>query len=120
MTGIAQPVSPLSAGGLAQLTFSLLAIVALIFALSWALKRFKFAKFRGRGDIAVLEELSLGPRERVVLVRVGDAQVLLGIGASGMVALTPLSAPIALSGGTPAPAFADRLRDMMKRAGNPS
>jgi Flagellar biosynthesis protein, FliO len=51
------------------------------------------------------------------LLRVGDVQVLVGIGASGIVPLTPLSTPIALKAATPSPAFAERLRDMMKRSG---
>jgi flagellar protein FliO/FliZ len=114
---VGQPASPLSAGSLAQLTLSLLAIVALIFAISWLLKRFKVALPRGSGDMAVIEQVAIGPRERIALVRVGDAQVLVGIGAGGIVALTPLATPIALSGATSAPAFAERLRDMMKRAG---
>jgi flagellar protein FliO/FliZ len=117
MTGLAQPASPLSVGSLMQLTLSLVAIVALILAISWALKRLKLAGPRGSGDMAVLDELSVGPRERIMLIRVGEAQILVGMGASGLVPLTPLAAPIVLKGGTSAPAFAERLRDMMKRPG---
>jgi len=117
MTGIAQPASPLSVSSLAQLTLSLIAIVALIFAVSWALKRFKLAGPRGRGEIAVLDELAVGPRDRIVLLSVGDSQVLVGIGAGGMVNLAPLSTPIALKGAAPVPAFADRLREFMRRSG---
>jgi flagellar protein FliO/FliZ len=112
-----QPASPLSAGSLAQLTLSLIAIVALIFALSWALKRLRVGVPKGRGDLAVLGELALGPRERVVLVRVGDSQVLLGVGAGSVVNLTPLAAPIAISAAPGGPAFADRLREFMGRGG---
>jgi flagellar protein FliO/FliZ len=116
MTGMSQPVSPLSVGSLAQLTLSLIAIVALILAISWALKRLKLAGPRGSGEMAVLDELSVGPRDRIVLIRVGESQVLVGVGASGLVPLTPLAVPIALKGGTtPTPAFAERLRDLMKR-----
>jgi flagellar protein FliO/FliZ len=117
MTGMAQPASPLSVGSMAQLTLSLIAIVALILAISWMLKRLKLAGPRGTGEIAVIDQVSVGPRERIVLVRVGESQVLIGIGASGLVPLTPLAAPIVLKGGTPAPAFAERLRDFMKRPG---
>ncbi len=117
MTGIGQPASPLSVSSLAQLTLSLIAIVALIFAVSWVLKRFKLAGPRGRGEIAVLDELAVGPRERIVLLRVGDSQVLVGIGAGGVVGLAPLSTPIALKGVAAVPAFADRLRELMKRPG---
>ena len=119
MTGISQPASPLSVSSLAQLTLSLVAIVGLIFAISWVLKRLKVSAPRGgRGQIAVLDELTLGARERVMLLRVGDSQVLVGIGAGGMVALTPLSTPIALKESPPTPVFADRLREFMKRPGN--
>ena len=52
-----------------------------------------------------------------MLLRVGDRQVLVGIGAGGMVALTPLSTPIALKESPPTPVFADRLREFMKRPG---
>jgi flagellar protein FliO/FliZ len=109
------PASPLSIGSLAQLTLSLLAIVALIFAISWLLKRFKVALPRGSADMAVLDQVAVGPRERIVLVRVGDAQVLVGIGAGGLVALAPLASPVSLRAAPPTAPFAERLRDLMKR-----
>jgi len=116
MTAMAQPLAPLSVGSLTQLTLSLLAIVALIVAVGWVLKRFKLAAPRGSAD-GVLEEVRVGPRERIVLVRIGDAQVLVGIGAGGVVPLTPLAAAIVLKAAAPAPAFAERLRELMKRSG---
>lgn len=120
MTGIAQPASPLSVGSLTQLTLSLLAIVGFILLISWALKRLKVAGPRGSGEIAVVDELSLSPRDRIVLIRVGESQVLVGISASGLVPLSPLAVPIVLKAGPRTPAFAERLRDMMKRPGGPA
>ncbi|MEA3196841.1 MAG: flagellar protein FliO/FliZ [Gammaproteobacteria bacterium] len=121
MTGMAQPASPLSVGSLTQLTLSLIAIVVLILAISWMLKRLRLAGPRGSGEIAIVDELSMGPRDRIVLIRVGESQVLVGIGASGLVPLTPLAAPIVIKGGgAQAPAFAERLRDMMRRPGSPA
>jgi flagellar protein FliO/FliZ len=117
MTAMAQPVSPLSVGSLTQLTLSLIAIVALILAIGWVLKRFKLAAPRGSSDAEILDQLNLGPRERVVLIRIGEAQVLVGVGASGIVPLTPLATPIAVKAAGPTPPFAERLRDMMKRPG---
>ncbi len=117
MTTLPAPESPLSVGSVTQLTLSLAAIVALIFAVSWIVKRLKLGTPRSRGDISVIDELALGPRERVVLVRVGDAQVLVGVGAGGVVGLTPLERPIAVKTSAEGPAFADRLREFMKRPG---
>lgn len=122
MTSAVPAASPLSVSSVAQLTLSLIAIVALILAISWVLKRLKLAGPRGRGEISVLDQLTLGPRERILLVRVGDSQVLLGIGAGTLVCLTPLAANISLGGAAggaaDAPTFADRLRDLMKGPGS--
>ncbi len=118
MTAAVPAASPLSVSSVAQLTLSLIAIVALILAISWVLKRLKLAGPHGRGGISVLDQLTLGPRERILLVRVGDSQVLLGIGAGTLVCLTPLAANISLGGAADAPAFADRLRDLMKGPGS--
>jgi flagellar protein FliO/FliZ len=120
VTGLASPASPLNIGSLAQLTLSLLAVVALIFALSWIMKRLKFSAPISSGDMAVLDVLSVGPRERIALVRVGDAQLLVGISAAGIVALTPLDRGITLAAPARTPAFAERLRELMKRSSNPS
>jgi flagellar protein FliO/FliZ len=120
VTTLPAPESPLSVGSVAQLTLSLAAIVALIFAVSWLVKRLKLGTPRSRGDIAIIDELALGPRERVVLVRVGDAQVLVGVGAGGVVGLTPLERAIAVKTSSEGPAFADRLREFMKRPGGAS
>ena len=120
MTTLAAPASPLSVGSVAQLSLSLAAIVALIFVVSWIVKRLKLGTPRSRGEIAVIDELALGPRERVVLMRVGDAQVLVGVGAGGVVGLTPLDKPIAVKTSPEQPAFADRLREFMKRPGGPA
>src|SRR3984893_9532593 len=120
MTGMAQPASPLSVGSLTQLTLSLMVIVALILVIGWALKRLKLAGPRGAGEIAVVDELSVGPRERIVLIRVGESQVLVGVSAAGLVPLTPLAAPIAIKGGGPrTPAVAERWREMVKGASGP-
>jgi flagellar protein FliO/FliZ len=117
VSGLPQSASPLSVSSLAQLTLSLMAIVALILVISWALKRLKVAGPRGRGHIAVIDEVAIGTRERIVLLRVGESQVLIGIGAGGVVGLTPLTTPITLKDAPAAPVFADRLREFMKRPG---
>jgi flagellar protein FliO/FliZ len=115
---LAQPASPFSFGSLAQLTLSLLVIVGLIFGLSWLLKRFRIAVPRSRGSMVVLDELTVSPRDRIVLVGVGAAQVLIGVGANGMVALTPLAEPLVPGApGSPAQGFGDKLRELVTRQG---
>ena len=113
-----QPASPVSAGSVAQLALSLAAIIALILAVSWVLKRLKLGTVRGRGEIAVIDQLSLGPRERIVLVRVGESQVLVGVSAGGRGGARPRSPrPSRSRARADSADFADRLREFMKRPG---
>ena len=115
MMELVHPASPISVNSLTQLLTSLMVIVALIFATGWVLKRNRFSGARTRGDMSILDELAVGPRDRVVLVRVGEAQLLLGVGANGIVPLVPLAMPITLTSSSAAPAFADRLRDLLRK-----
>ncbi len=117
MSEASAPIGALAAGGLMQLTLSLICVVGLIFVITWLVKRLNLATPRNSRAMAVLDELPLSPRERLVLVRVGDAQVLLGVGSNGLTALTPLPAPIAMPPAAPAVSFAERLRDLMHRPG---
>jgi flagellar protein FliO/FliZ len=115
VTSVAPPALPVSIGSVAQLALSLAAIVALILAVGWMLKRLKLGAPRSRGDIVVIDQIALGPRERVVLLSIGGSQVLVGVGSGGVVGLTPLAAPIDIKSPPAAPAFADRLRELMRR-----
>ena len=115
--------SPLSIGSIAQLTFSLALIVGLIVGLSWLLKRLRIAGPRGNGAIVILDQLAVSPRDRIVLVGIGAAQVLVGVGAGGVVALTPLATPLVAvagdgpAGGGAAGSFAEKMRDLLARQG---
>jgi flagellar protein FliO/FliZ len=100
-----------------QLTLSLIVVVALIFAITWVVKRLNLAVPRASRAMAIVDELTLGPRERLLIVRIGEAQLLLGVGANGVVALTPLAAAISIPDSAPDSGFAARLREMMSRSG---
>lgn len=66
-------------GDVLQWSLALL-IVLLIFAvLVWLLRKSAGMAFTGKPPLALLGGLSLGLRERVVLVKVGDRQLLLGV-----------------------------------------
>ena len=83
------PASPLAAGALTETTFGLIAIIALIFALSWFFRRFGKQAFAGKGMVSVIGGVSLGPRERAVLLQVGGTRLLVGV-APGQVRMLHL------------------------------
>lgn len=62
----------------AKLLISLLIVIAAIFAAAWALKRLGPSRSAG-GLIRVLASVPLGPRERLVLVEIGETWFVLGV-----------------------------------------
>jgi flagellar protein FliO/FliZ len=71
--------SPLSGGVLLETAGGLVLILVLIFALGWLLRRFGRLPMSAKGEIAILSGVSLGPRERAVLLRVGNTRLLVGV-----------------------------------------
>jgi len=98
--------SPSSAASLAQVTLSLLLVLAAVFAAAWVVRRMRgFGKF-GTRAITVIADVGLGPKERAVLVQVGDQQLLLGVAPGRVSTLHVLTVPVATSSAVPAmPAF---------------
>jgi flagellar protein FliO/FliZ len=118
-------LSPAAAGatggaatGLVQVTLSLLGVLAIIFALAWGFAKLRLTPRHGRGALAVLAEIPLGSKERAVLLKVGDRQALLGIGADGVRSLELLDAAIALPAEQPGSSFAKHLAQAL-RPGTP-
>lgn len=87
-------VSPVSAGSLMQVTLGLAAVVALIVLLAWLVRR--FGPFQGGGPAAVrlIGGVSLGQRERAVLVQVGTKQILLGVAPGNVRTLHVFDEPV--------------------------
>lgn len=72
---------------------SLAAVLALVAGLAWAAKKLRNAGHLKSGLIEVVSGVSLGAREKVVLLRVGQEQVLVGVSPSGMRALHVIREP---------------------------
>lgn len=86
-------IEPLSGGGLAKIGFGLLVVVALMLVLSWGMRRVG-GLAGGAGALRVLGGLSVGTRERVVLIQVADKQLLLGVAPGRVQTLHVLDEPI--------------------------
>lgn len=98
----------------APMGLSLLAVLALMGAILWALRRAGLAPRAGSaGLLRIVGQLSLGPRERVLIVEAGDRWFLLGVGAAGISRLAALPKGADGLAAAPAAAFStllDRLR----------
>jgi flagellar protein FliO/FliZ len=96
----------------------LLLVLALIPLVLWTLKRLQNFQPPGRGPrpIELAAQLALGARERVVLVRVQDRLLVLGV-TPQQVTLLAEGDPGALPASPAAPDFAGLLRGMGKGKG---
>ena len=101
---------PLGAGNLLQLTFGLLVVLAAIVGSAWLLRRYGRLQSGVDGALRVIGGLSMGPRERVVLVQVGKQQLLLGVAPGRIQTLHVLAEPVVAGSATPPQGgFAERL-----------
>lgn len=86
--------APSSAGTAASAVLALLLVVGLILLLAWLAKRMPGLTGATHPGLRVLGSVALGPRDRVVLVEVGETQLLVGVGAGGPRTLHTLDAPL--------------------------
>ena len=112
-TVAATPASPpsASAGSLGGAVFALVLVVGLILLLSWLAKRMPGLGGGGLANPAlrIVGSLALGPRDRLVVVEVGETQLLLGVGAGGTRTLHTLEQPLPAAAAKATPAFAQLL-----------
>ncbi|KAF1032513.1 MAG: Flagellar protein FliO [Pseudomonas sp.] len=101
-------------GQLTQLVLGLLLVVGLIFVLAWLMRRVQRI---GPGNAQVIEMVgsrALGPRDRLVLVQVGEEQILLGITPGRITPLHVLKSKVEVNKTEAAtPEFAQRLMELL-------
>ncbi len=101
---------------LGQIAMSLIFILLIIFAAAWLLKRFGRINGVAGEQMKVLGVMTLGQRERVVLMSVGKQQLLIGVTASRVSLLYELDEPVTVESEKPVSgAFAARLQEAMNR-----
>ena len=95
------PNATSSAGSLAQVTLSLLLVLAAVFAAAWVVRRMRGFGKLGAPAISVIADVGLGPKERAVLVQVGSQQLLLGVAPGRVSTLHVLTEPVATASALP-------------------
>ncbi len=74
-----EPVISDSASGMVRMMLALCLVLALVFAAAWLMRRMRVAQGQSAQGIQVISQVSLGARERAVVIRVGGRDVLLGV-----------------------------------------
>jgi flagellar protein FliO/FliZ len=76
-----------------SMILSLLMVLALIIVSALVLKRFNIVQ-QGGSQLKVIASLSLGAKERVIVVQAGEKQLLLGVTAHNITVLDTLTEPL--------------------------
>lgn len=100
-----------------QVFLGLVAVLAMIGVMAWLARRVGHLPGGVSGSLRILGGLSMGQRERIVLVQVGDKQLLLGVAPGRVQTLHVLDEPLALAGageGALHGSFAERLSAALK------
>jgi flagellar protein FliO/FliZ len=110
--------SALSTSALVETLLGLLLVLAIIVLLAWLVKRTNRFTSSANGQMKILGGLSLGPRERAVLIQVGDQQLLVGVTSQHVQTLHVLDTPLSTTENTEqSMPFSARLQDMIKQRG---
>ena len=115
------PASPMSAGSQLQVFAGLLLVLALVIAAAWALRRIGHVPGLSNQAIRTIGATSVGTRERVVLLEVSGAWILVGVAPGQVRSLATLpkgDLPLAPHS-TTAPPFAQWLQRFTDRTHAP-
>lgn len=95
MRSVTQPgINSTNAAYLVKVFFGLALVITLIFAMSWLVKRFGQGTFLSNSNMKIINSLSLGTKEKIVVVEIGERQLLLGVTANSIQTLHKLEAPL--------------------------
>ncbi len=77
-----------------NVVLSLVLVVAVIFILAWMMRRLGAGTLRSNAFLKIVGSVSMGARERVVLVQIGEQQLVLGVAPGRVQTLHVLEKPI--------------------------
>ncbi len=104
---------PADMSGLASLSLTSAAIVLLLWGAIWVLRRLRPGAVWAARDCVVLRSLALGPRERLLVVRIGTRHLVVGVGAASVSLLCELQEAL------PPPPDGETFRAAMQKAMRP-
>jgi flagellar protein FliO/FliZ len=79
---------------LVQVLGGLGVVLAMVMVLAWLAKRVTHSRMSGTHGLRLLGGLSVGAKERIVLVQAGDTQMLIGVAPGRLQTLHVLDEPI--------------------------
>lgn len=114
-------VDPVSSAYLLKLTGGLVLIVIVIFGLAWLMKKMQLTQHANNGLIQIVSAISVGQRDRIALIQVGEEQILVGLTPGRIQKLhalnRPVDADVSTAASNAAP-FAEKFKQLLERGDN--
>ena len=92
-----------SPAGMLQVTFGLLLVVGLLFTVAWSMKKMGAGKHAAAGAVKVVGGVSVGNRERILVVEVADQWIVVGVAAGSITALSTMPKQVGVELSPPLP-----------------
>ena len=112
---------PVSTSALLETLLGLFIVLACIAFLAWLLRRTGRFQSTANGEMKIITSLALGPRERAVLLQIGEQQILIGVTSQNVQTLHILDTPVSTitvnsSSNT---TFAEKFQQIMQQRAKP-
>lgn len=100
-----------------KMVIGLLFVLMLIFLLAFLFKKYVGSSFIGNNSLKAIAGVSVGQKERVVLVQVGERQLVVGVapGQVNMLYALEKGEEVSVSNETNSSAFAEKLKQSLTR-----
>lgn len=93
----------------------LMAVVALIFAIAWFVKRFTGLAVSNQQQMRIISAIPVGTKERIALIEVADKQLLVGITQHNINLLHSFEEPVVNKNDKTAVDFSSRLQAILSK-----
>lgn len=114
------PATPVSLGGVLQVLFGLIVVLATVAGSAWLLKRLAPGQVSAGGAIRLVGGIAVGPKERVVVVEVDETWLVVGVAPGQVSALHAMPRPESFQNVNPQggadPRFSLWIREVMRRS----
>ena len=101
------PSSLFTGDYLLQVIGSFVVVILLLIGVLVLLRRFNGVSSQMSGNMRVISSVGVGQRERVVLVQVGEEQILVGVGPGNVRKIQAFNEPVVEPSASTTPSFSD-------------
>ncbi len=104
-------------GNILQVILSLLLVLLVFISLVWVMRRIGTVHTGSMNNLKVIEQVSVGQRERLALVQIGEEQIVVGIAPGNVRMLHSMKHLVCVDDVKVRERFSERLADALKCRG---